>query len=351
MPKVAPLPRGLAFPPCEKGNPAAALPAMRTSDFDYDLPEELIAQHPPEQRGDSRMMVVDRSASTIEHRRFRDLPQYLRPDDLLVLNDTRVVAARFFCDEGRGELLRVEILDERRWKCLVRPGKRFRPGHHISVGGCRGTVLEICEEGGERIIEFERTPDESLHGHLALPPYIRRPDGDEDRERYQTVFAKKAGAIAAPTAGLHFPPEMLRRLPHAFVTLHVGIGTFRPVSSETLTEHQMHSERYELGEDTLAAIRASGRVIAVGTTVVRVLETCAQGGELQAGSGSTDIFIHPPYTFRVVDALLTNFHLPKSTLLMLVSALAGRELILEAYREAVRERYRFFSYGDCMLII
>lgn len=323
---------------------------MRTSDFDYELPEGLIAQHPPERRGESRMMVVDRAAGTVEHRRFSDLPGYLAPDDLLVLNDTRVVAARFFCDDG-GELLRLEILDGRRWKCLVRPGKRFKPGRRFVVGGCVGTVTAVCEEGGERIVEFDRAPDEEADGHLALPPYIRRPDGKEDRERYQTVFARTAGAIAAPTAGLHFPPEMLAALPHAFVTLHVGLGTFRPVSSELLAEHRMHSERYELPAATVSAIQACRRVVAVGTTVVRVLETCARDGALRAGSGATDIFIHPPYRFRAVDALLTNFHLPKSTLLMLASAFAGRDLVLEAYREAVRERYRFFSYGDCMLIV
>lgn len=325
---------------------------MRTSDFDYELPEELIAQHPPERRGASRLMVVDRTAGTISHRRFPDFAEFVGPGDLLVLNDTRVVAARFFSDDGRGEILRVEALDERRWKCLVRPGKRFRLGDAFVVGGCTGTVTAICEEGGERILEFDRVPDETVHGHLALPPYIRRPDAVEDRERYQTVFAREAGAIAAPTAGLHFSPEMLAALPHAFVTLHVGIGTFRPVSSETLVEHRMHSERYELSDETVSRIRASRRTIAVGTTVVRVLETCARdgGGELRAGSGSTDIFIHPPYRFRATDALLTNFHLPKSTLLMLVSAFVGQDLALEAYREAVRERYRFFSYGDCMLI-
>jgi S-adenosylmethionine:tRNA ribosyltransferase-isomerase len=219
------------------------------------------------------------------------------------------------------------------------------------IGGCTGTVLSVCEEGGERIIAFDRAPDEERHGLLALPPYIRRPDAVDDRERYQTVFARSAGAIAAPTAGLHFSKETLATLPHVFVTLHVGIGTFRPVSSENLADHRMHSERYELNPATVEAIRASRRTIAIGTTVVRVLETCARSGELQAGEGETDIFIHPPYAFRAVDALLTNFHLPKSTLLMLVSALAGREIILEAYHEAVRERYRFFSYGDCMLIV
>jgi S-adenosylmethionine:tRNA ribosyltransferase-isomerase len=326
---------------------------MQTSDFDYELPDELIAQHPPERRGESRMMVLDRAAGTIAHRRFADLPEFMEPDDLLVLNDTKVVAARFFSDDGRCEILRVEALDEHTWKCLVRPGKRIRPGGTVVIGGCTGTVLSVCEEGGERVIRFDRVPDEDTHGHLALPPYIRRPDAAADRDRYQTVYAREAGAIAAPTAGLHFSPEMLASLPHVFVTLHVGIGTFRPVSSENPAEHRMHSERYELRPETVAAIGASRRTIAVGTTVVRVLETCARDGEgdLRAGSGETDIFIHPPYRFRAVDGLLTNFHLPKSTLVMLVSALAGRDFVLEAYREAVRERYRFFSYGDCMLII
>jgi S-adenosylmethionine:tRNA ribosyltransferase-isomerase len=324
---------------------------MQTSDYDYELPDELIAQHPPERRGESRMMVIDRTAGTISHRSFADFPGFVGADDVLVLNDTRVVAARYFSDDGRSEILRVEALDERTWKCLVRPGKRFRPGNTVVIGGCTGTVLSICEEGGERIIAFDRAPDEERHGHLALPPYIRRPDVADDRDRYQTVFARTSGAIAAPTAGLHFSKETLATLPHVFVTLHVGIGTFRPVSSENLADHRMHSERYELSPATVEAIRASRRTIAIGTTVIRVLETCARSGELHAGEGETDIFIHPPYTFRVVDALLTNFHLPKSTLLMLVSALAGRELILEAYHEAVRERYRFFSYGDCMLIV
>jgi S-adenosylmethionine:tRNA ribosyltransferase-isomerase len=223
----------------------------------------------------------------------------------------------------------------------------------LVVGGRTGTVLSVCEEGGERIIRFDHAPDEETHGRLALPPYIRRPAAAEDRDRYQTVFAREAGAIAAPTAGLHFSAEMLASLPHVFVTLHVGLGTFRPVSGETLAEHRMHSERYELTPGAVAAIAAAGRTIAVGTTVVRVLETCARdgGGILKPGSGETDIFIFPPHRFQAIDALLTNFHLPKSTLLMLVSAFAGRDFVLEAYREAVRKRYRFFSYGDCMLIV
>lgn len=327
---------------------------MQTRDFDYHLPEELIAQRPLERRDASRMMVVHRDSGTIEHRRFSEFPSLVAADDLLVLNDTRVVPARFFSNDKTREILRVDLVGPRRWKCLVRPGKRFKPGRTVEIGDSLGTVLEVCEEGGERIIEWDHEPDETKYGHLALPPYIERPDEASDQERYQTVYAKHAGAIAAPTAGLHFSGDMLASLPHAFVTLHVGVGTFRPVSEEDVTKHHMHSEHYELRDSTVEAIREAKRTFAIGTTVVRVLESCASGGgksSLAAGQGDTNIFIYPPYEFQVVDALLTNFHLPKSTLLMLVSALAGRELMLEAYRKAVEERYRFFSYGDCMVIV
>ena len=324
---------------------------MQTSDFDYELPQELIAQKPPQQRGESRMMVIDRKSGTIEHHRFADFAGYVRPGDELVLNDTRVVPARYFSNDGKKEILRVDVLGPRRWRCLVRPGKKMRIGRTVEIGDSVGTVVEICEEGGERIIEFDYEPDEEKYGHLALPPYIDRPDGPDDRERYQTVFAREAGAIAAPTAGLHFSDEILSSLSHTFVTLHVGIGTFRPVADDDLTQHHMHSERYELGAEAAGRIQGAERVVAIGTTVVRVLESCARDGALKAGRGETDIFIYPPYQFKVVDALLTNFHLPKSTLLMLVSAMAGKELIMEAYRKAVEERYRFFSYGDCMVII
>jgi len=327
---------------------------MRTSDFDYDLPDELIAQCPPERRGESRMMVIDRASGTIEHRQFAEFPDFVRKNDLLVMNDTRVVAARFFSNDGTREILRVDMISPTRWKCLVRPGKRFKVGRTVDIGKSTGTVVEICEEGGERIIEFDHAPNDDTDGHLALPPYIDRPDGAEDRDRYQTVYAREEGAIAAPTAGLHFPEEMIASLPHTFVTLHVGIGTFRPVSVEDVNNHHMHSERYSLGTDAVEIIQNAERVISVGTTVVRVLEACGKTvgkSGLQPQQGETDIFIYPPYDFQVVDSLLTNFHLPKSTLLMLVSALAGKELMLEAYRKAVEERYRFFSYGDCMLII
>ena len=324
---------------------------MRTSDFDYKLPNELIAQRPPEKRGGSRMMVIDRKSGEISHQRFLDFPNFINSDDRLVLNDTRVVAARYFSNDGRKEILRLDLLGPKRWKCLVRPGKKFRIGQTIEIGNGTGTVVEICEEGGERIIDFNRTPDERAHGHLALPPYIDRPDTADDQARYQTIYAREEGAIAAPTAGLHFSDEMLSSLPHCFVTLHVGIGTFRPVSDGEINKHHMHSERFELTPGTVSQIESANRTVAVGTTVVRVLESCGRDGKLQSGSGETDIFIYPPYEFQAVDALLTNFHLPKSTLLMLVSALAGRELVMEAYRKAVEERYCFFSYGDCMLIL
>ena len=327
---------------------------MRTADFDYHLPEDLIAQFPPEHRGDSRMMVIRRDAGTIEHRWFRDFPEFLEKGDRLVLNDTRVRPARFFSDDGRIELLKTGALSPSLWRCLVKPGKRMRVGHRVTVAGVTGEVREILEEGGERVVEFESEIDEEIHGHLALPPYIERPDAAADRERYQTVYARESGAVAAPTAGLHFTPEMLAALPHTFVTLHVGIGTFRPVNVEDVTRHHMHAERFSLGAEAVEAINHAGRVVAIGTTVVRVLEHCAalDGGlPLTPRQGETEIFIYPPYDFRAVGALLTNFHLPKSTLLMLVSALAGKDLVMEAYAKAVESRYRFFSYGDCMLIL
>lgn len=329
-------------------------PIMQTSDFDYHLPEELIAQRPLKRRDASRMMIVRRETGEIEHACFADFPTLIEEEDLLVLNDTRVVPARFFSNDETREVLRVDVVGPRRWKCLVRPGKRFKLGRTVEIGDSTGTVVDILDEGGERIIEFDVEPDENVHGHLALPPYIDRPDESSDKERYQTVYAKNEGAIAAPTAGLHFSDEMLATLPHAFVTLHVGVGTFRPVSEDDITKHHMHSENFDLPTSTVEAITKAKRTFAIGTTVVRVLESCAGAAgksSLQPGRGETDIFLYPPYQFKVVDALLTNFHLPKSTLLMLVSALAGRELMLEAYEKAVEERYRFFSYGDCMVII
>jgi S-adenosylmethionine:tRNA ribosyltransferase-isomerase len=324
---------------------------VRTSDFDYPLPPELIASEPLAERSDSRMLVVHRETGQIEHRRFRELPGYLRTGDLLVLNNTRVVPARFFSNDGSREVLRLEPMTPTLWRCMVKPGKRFKPGHTVQVGNATGTVREILENG-DRILEWDNPVDENTHGHLALPHYMGRDDQPMDRERYQTVYSKAPGAIAAPTAGLHFTPDLLATMNHAFVTLHVGVGTFQPVKVEELSEHQMHSEVYEVGEETAGKIARAKRVVAVGTTSMRTLETVARDhGKVVSASGSTDIFIYPGYEFRAVGALLTNFHLPKSTLIMLVSAFAGKDLIMRAYAEAVRERYRFFSYGDCMLII
>lgn len=330
---------------------------LRTKDFDYHLPDELIASRPLAERAASRMLVVHRDSGRIEHRMFRDFPEFLRADDLLVLNDTKVIPARLFSDDGRTELLCLDRLSPLEWRCLVRPGKRMKPGRTVSVGGITGTVTEVFENG-DRLIRWDAPVDLNEHGHLALPHYMGREDELSDRDRYQTVFAREEGAIAAPTAGLHFTPEMLENLTHAFLTLHVGVGTFRPVSVEVVSDHIMHSEKYAVSVETARRVNAAGRVVAVGTTVTRVLE--AIGRQVAAGDkrieekehvGATDIFIHPPYDFRVVGGMLTNFHLPQSTLIMLVSALAGRDLILEAYRKAVEERYRFYSYGDCMLVI
>jgi S-adenosylmethionine:tRNA ribosyltransferase-isomerase len=323
-----------------------------TADFDYHLPPELIASEPLQDRSASRMLVVHRANGQIEHRAFSDLPAYLRPDDLLVLNNTRVVPARFFSTDGTREVLRVEPLTPTRWRCMVKPGKKFRIGHTVQIGDSTGTVLDIFENG-DRLIEFDQPVDEDRHGHLALPHYMGRDDQPADRERYQTVFAQHAGAIAAPTAGLHFTPELLQKIRHAFVTLHVGVGTFQPVKAEVVAEHKMHSERYEIAPASAVLIETAARVIAVGTTALRTLETVARDhhGHIIPASGSTDIFIYPGYQFQKVGALLTNFHLPKSTLIMLVSAFAGTDLIRRAYTEAIAQKYRFYSYGDCMLIL
>jgi len=331
--------------------------SLRTKDFDYHLPEELIAARPLAVRSASRMLVLHRSSGMIEHRMFADLPEYLKADDLLVLNDTKVIPARVFSDDGKIEILCLDRLSPLEWRCLVKPGKKMKVGKTVSVGGICGKVVDVFENG-DRLIRWDAFVDLDRHGHLALPHYMGREDEVADRERYQTVFAREEGAIAAPTAGLHFTPELLARLNHAFLTLHVGVGTFRPVSVESLADHVMHSEKFHIPAATASRVNQAGRVIAVGTTVTRVLEFIASdflatGDRLPAAplSGETDIFIHPPYHFRVIGGLLTNFHLPQSTLIMLVSAFAGRELVLEAYREAVERRYRFYSYGDCMLLV
>ena len=322
--------------------------SLRTADYDYALPDELIARHPLARREDSRMMVLHRAEQRIEHRMFRDFPTFLRPGDLVVLNDTRVIPARVFSDDGRIETLFLEMLRENVWKCLVKPGRKMRLGASITIRGTVGVVIGI-EPEGERVIEFAGPIDLDAAGELPIPPYFNRAVEPADAERYQTVFARERGAVAAPTAGLHFTPELLAQIPHAFLTLHVGIGTFRSVLTDDLSAHRMHAERFRVSEESARAINAASRLVAVGTTSARVLETC--GLPATARSGSTDIFIHPPYTPRAVGALLTNFHLPQSTLLMLVSALAGREFVLRAYAEAIAQRYRFYSYGDCMLIV
>ncbi len=324
--------------------------SARLSDYDYHLPRELIAQRPLERREDARMLVLHREEQTIQHRRFAELKQLLRPGDLLVLNDTRVLPARRISDNGAIEFLFVERLGAKRWKCLVQPGRKMRVGATTTINNVLVRVEEVTPEG-ERVVEFASELDPYAGGSMPLPPYIHRPGDDADAVRYQTVFARVAGAVAAPTAGLHFTPEILNEIPHTFVTLHVGPGTFLPVRAENVTEHRMHAEQFCISAEAADKINKAGRIVAVGTTTVRTLESAVRAdGKLVAQTGWTDLFIYPPYHFRVVDVLLTNFHLPRSTLLMLVSAFAGREFVLRAYQEAVRERYRFYSYGDCMLI-
>ncbi len=330
--------------------------SLRTQDFDYTLPPELIAERPLPRRDGSRMMVLDRSRQSITHAHFCDFPSFVQPGDQLILNDTKVIPARVLSDDGGIELLCLERPTPLDWRCLVRPGKKMRIGATIRVGSATATVVSV-EENGDRWLRWDRELDLATHGRLALPHYMGRNDDDVDQERYQTVYAQAEGAIAAPTAGLHFTKEMLSTLPHSFLTLHVGVGTFRPVKVDHVEDHVMHSEHYALSQQTAQVINAAQRVIAIGTTVTRVLEHLAQQPECSprvpdaAQSGETAIFLHPPHQFRAVDALLTNFHLPQSTLIMLVCALAGHEFTLEAYRCAVAEKYRFFSYGDCMLIL
>jgi S-adenosylmethionine:tRNA ribosyltransferase-isomerase len=320
----------------------------RLSDYDFTLPDELIASRPLERRDASRMLVVDRAAGTITHRQFTDFPGYLRPGDLAVLNNSRVIRARMFSEDGRIELLLLEELAPRRWRCLVKPGRRMRLGATCRAGGANLTVVDV-EATGERVVESD-VPIDFSRGELPIPPYMDRPADTEDDTRYQTVFAGPEGSVAAPTAGLHFTPEVLARVPHTFLTLHVGIGTFQPVKVEDLAEHVMHEERYTIDEPAAAAINAANRLVAIGTTSCRVLESQPPGPVIPH-SGRTRIFLRPPAQLQRIGALLTNFHLPKSTLLMLVSAFAGRDLVRAAYEEAIRERYRFFSYGDCMLIL
>jgi S-adenosylmethionine:tRNA ribosyltransferase-isomerase len=325
--------------------------STRLSDYDYDLPRELIAQQPVEHRADSRMMVLRRDAQTVEHRQFRELKTFLQPGDLLVLNDTRVLPARRFSNDSAIEFLFLQRVGPRRWKCLVKPGRKMRLGATATIDNATLQVEKITSDG-ERIVVLDQDVDLHSGGSMPLPPYIGRDSDTEDATRYQTVFAQAPGALAAPTAGLHFTAEILSEIPHTFVTLHVGTGTFLPVRSENISGHRMHAEHFSISPSAAARINEAARIAGVGTTVVRVLESAErENGKLIAQTGSTDIFIYPPYRFQAVDLLLTNFHLPRSTLLMLVSAFAGREFLLRAYEEAIRERYRFYSYGDCMLIL
>ena len=354
---------------------------LRVVDFDYELPEELIAQEPPAVRGTSRMLLVDLASGAARDSNFSEFPTLLRKDDLLVLNDSRVIPARLYARRtlrrdkekptGRIEVMLTEPAGENQWRALVRPGRKVAIGERLIFPAADGRIVleaEVLERGefGERLLEF--APVENLFGvlegigHVPLPPYIHRDDAAADRERYQTVFSRERGSVAAPTAGLHFTPEMLdvvaaRGVEIARVTLHVGLGTFAPLRVERVDEVRLHRERYSISSETADALNRAlseeRRVVAVGTTVVRTLESAAvrAGSEaIAAHSGETEIFISPGFEFRVVGALLTNFHLPQSSLLMLVSAFGGRERVLRAYKHAVEQGYRFFSYGDCMFL-
>lgn len=339
---------------------------MEKSDFFFNLPEELIAQTPLEQRDASRLLHLDKKTGEIEHRHFYELPQYLHKGDCLVLNNTRVLPARLLgCRQSGGgvELVLLRDLGEGRWECLSRPGRKTKPGTLLQFGdGELTATVEAVAEGGNRIVQFHYTGIflEVLErlGKMPLPPYIK--EELQDGERYQTVYSRELGSAAAPTAGLHFTPELLEQIEQmgvklCYVTLHVGLGTFRPVKEEKIEDHEMHSEFCMIPPETAETINTvkknGGRVIAVGTTSCRTLESFAEeDGTVAAGSRWTDIFIYPGYCFKCIDALITNFHLPESTLIMLVSALAGRENVLRAYETAVKERYRFFSFGDAMFI-
>lgn len=344
---------------------------MHINEFDYELPVDLIAQYPAEKRENARLMVIHRDSGAIEHRRFYDILDYLSPGDCLVMNNSKVLPARLI---GNKETTGIEVeflLLKRKqgdvWEAMVRPGRRLKPGDRVRFSEeplLSATILDYGDDG-TRIVEFkyEGIFLEILEkvGKMPLPPYIQRESGERDRERYQTVYCKIEGSVAAPTAGLHFTGELLDRIKAkgvhlAYVTLHVGIGTFRPVKCENIEEHRMHFEEYWIDEETADLINktkaSGGKIFSVGTTSTRTLESAAsEDGTIKAGHGNTDIFIYPGFKFRVIDSQITNFHLPKSTLLMLVSAFYDREKILEAYKLAVKERYRFFSYGDAMLLL
>ncbi|MDP6958690.1 MAG: tRNA preQ1(34) S-adenosylmethionine ribosyltransferase-isomerase QueA [Planctomycetota bacterium] len=326
---------------------------MELSEFDYDLPKELIAQEPTEERDASRLLVLDRAKEGISHHAFPDILSFLRPDDVLILNDTRVLPARIRLYRETGakiDALLVRNLEGTTWSALLDTPRKLKIGEDLRVG--EEALAKIIKREKEHwVLQFDQPVGPLMNklGKMPLPPYIRREAEQKDLDRYQTVYAKKEGAIAAPTAGLHFTKEILNKVPCPIktLTLHVGIGTFKPVKCEKVEDHVMHSEWYEIPPETVDAIEKANRVVVVGTTTCRALETWGQKG---TPSGWSDIFLYPPYQFRVVDALVTNFHLPKSTLLMLISALAGKERVFEAYQEAIERKYRFFSYGDAMFI-
>lgn len=339
---------------------------LRTADYDFDLPADRIAQVPAARRDESRLMVLDRATGAIAHHAFRDLPTFLRADDTLVLNTTRVFRARLLGTRASGapaEVLLLRPIDEQRWEAMVQPGAKLKPGRVVTIAEGFDVVVEEPTSRGTRIVHLrcdDATEAIARHGHIPLPPYITRDDGAADAERYQTVYSRQEGSVAAPTAGLHFTPELLARLTalgvgRAEVLLHVGAGTFKPVEVEDPAEHVMHTEWYEVTADAAARLDATrpagGRICAVGTTALRTLETIHQpDGRFRAGRGETDIFLRPPHRPSGADLLVTNFHLPRSTLLMLVAAVAGYDLMRHAYDTAVREGYRFYSYGDAMLI-
>jgi len=336
---------------------------MTTKDFFYNLPPELIAQTPAEPRDSSRLLRLDRNSGEISHHIFRDVVDFLRPGDCLVLNDSRVLPARLFTDDGV-ELLLLQCLElgagTSRWECIVKPGRKCKIGKKFTISNIFEVEIADVLEDGNRVIDFRFDSASDFYslldtvGNMPLPPYIT--EKLSDKERYQTVYSHELGSAAAPTAGLHWTPELLDKardkgVSIARITLHVGLGTFRPVKVDDVEQHHMHSEHYELTEENADIIRGANRVIAVGTTSVRTLETIAKRfGEIAADSGFTDIFIYPPYNFEAVDAMITNFHLPESTLMMLVSAFAGKDIVFAAYDEAIAERYRFFSFGDAMMI-
>ena len=339
---------------------------MKVTDFDYDLPKELIAQTPIKKRDESRLMVLDRKEHTIEHRKFKDIIDYLEPGDVLVRNNTKVIPARLYGEKETGakvEFLLLNNIEKDIWECIVRPGNKLHAGAKVSFGDgiLKAEVLDTMPSGTRKVeFHYDGIFNEILDkiGLMPLPPYIH--EQLKEKDRYQTVYAKYDGSAAAPTAGLHFTPELLKKIEEkgiaiANVTLHVGIGTFRPVKEDTVEAHQMHSEHFYIKEEDCEKInkakKSGHRVIAVGTTSCRVLESIAdENGYVKPTEGDTQIFIYPGYKFRCLDALITNFHLPQSTLVMLVSALAGKDYIMEAYKEAVKEKYRFFSFGDAMLI-